>query len=240
MTRNKGNRLWQSGIVGMGLALGTGGVGCEVAPDEDGVADEAAQAVAAQAGGAHSCDLPDPYEKNNKPNHSTPLAYTSTYSWEDSVWDHETGDIVEVTQFYASIYGAQASLCRKDEDWYRVTTSGLGSEYGTNNVYFHVRAMAAGASWCSPTGDPEVDEGADLYDPPAGPGSTLTVEVYNATTLDLLGSGTSAVGRVWLNLGGPNLGQDVLLRFRGPKQATYGYIFHAWAQSFDGEDECEL
>jgi hypothetical protein len=239
MTMNDGRWIWQLVVVGMGIALGAGSVGCGVAPGEQEGAAEAAQVLAEQAGGAHSCDQLDPYEKNDKANRSTALAYTSTYSWEDTVWDHETGDVVEVTQFYATIYGTQANLCHKDEDWYHVTTSGLGSEYGTNNVYFHLRAMAAGASWCSATGDPELDEEIGLYDPPAGPENTLTVEVYNATTLDLLGSGTSTVGRVWLDLGGPNLGQDVLLRFLGPKQANYGYVFHAWAQSFDGEDECE-
>jgi hypothetical protein len=190
-----------------------------------------------------ACTLNDPHETNDAVADATALTLGSVYYAPGDCWDEEVcnndGSACWLQQFcdqaigYASTQ-ADAALCNGDEDWYFVPTEALPFDVG----YVRFRAFAAGASYC-----PFHDYGdGDTYgyDPPSAPENTLTVEVYNASTLALVASSTSTIGRVWMDLGGPeNLSHDLYFRFLGPQQAQYTYNFSIGPQTDWFEDECE-
>jgi len=193
-----------------------------------------------KVGVVSGCDQ-DAWEKNDKSEDASELAYhgiwdsdPECYDWEwcDDTGCHTETYCAEYSSAHTSVDGA--TICKNDEDWYFLPTASLPFTVG----YLGLRAMAAGASHC-----PFYDYGdGDSwgYDPPAGPENTLTVEVYNAQTLALVATSTSPIGRVWMNLGNPaNLSHDLYIRFRGPKEAEYSYRFSLSPQTDWFEDECE-
>ena len=194
-------------------------------------------------GGGHgTCNQNDPWEKNNKRATASTLGYQYIWDSEPECWDwewcdengcHTETECYEASSAYTSV--DNATICKKDEDWYFLPTASLPFPVS----YLRLRAFAAGASYC-PFYDYGNGEGTYGYDPPAAPENTLTVEVYSAQTLALVASSTSPIGRVWMDLGNTaNLSNDLYFRFRGPKEANYSYHFSLGPQTDWFEDECE-
>ncbi|WP_437934623.1 hypothetical protein [Sorangium sp. So ce341] len=117
-------------------------------------------------------------------------------------------------------------LCSGDEDWYLLDTT-----IGLEEVDWSLRVLAAGAELCGAA--------CEEYTPPPGPENTVIVEVYSAATMELIESGQSDHGRVWLDGGGPDAANDLLLRVYGPPEAAYPYDITFAAGSDVGGDECE-
>ncbi|WP_437290542.1 hypothetical protein [Sorangium sp. So ce406] len=161
------------------------------------------------SGGASNCE-DDVYEWNDVPTSAAPLAYTAGGSGSLDAWFSRMDFM----------------LCQGDEDWYLLDTS-LGYE----EFYWRLRVLAAGAELCGAS--------CEQYTPPSRPDNTVIVEVYSAATMDLIGAGQSDHGRVWLDGGGLDSANDLLLRIYGPPEATYPYDITFIAKSYDGEDECE-
>lgn len=125
----------------------------------------------------------------------------------------------------------QQFLCRGDEDWFSVRTSYGDSIVRPSAILFSLRLQAAGAGLCGGAcGD---------FVPEAAPENTVTVEVYNAKTMELVASDTDSQGRVWIDAFGPEFAQDVLIRVRGPQEAEYPYRLYVMVRSGYYEDECE-
>jgi hypothetical protein len=207
------------------LAIAGGAAACAVSPDEpqgmDGVGRTPLGETASpppQAEAVGLCNQGDPHEKNDQASDATDLTYASTYDG------------------YSRTPNVSASICKNDEDWYHIPTADL--PYTVRWV--PIRVIAAGASFCPEFtwGD---DEGTytEGYDPPAGPENTVQVDVYNAATLQLVGSKQSNIGRVFLDIWGGPLNDDLYLRIHGPKEAQYGYWFNVRVQDDAFEDECE-
>ena len=192
--------------------------------------------------GVGMCNQADPNEHNDHAGDSTDVPYVSVSYNPPECWEGEMCDETSCwTEQYCEGYGSawtgsvEGTICKNDEDWFLLPTESL--PFDVSLVL--LRAMAAGASYC-----PFTDYGEPHgYDPPASPDNTLQVEVYNATTLELVGSSSSSIGRVWMNLedldGVGNLNHDLYLRFRGPKEAKYSYHFSLSAYNGGSEDECE-
>ena len=187
------------------------------------------------------CNQADLNEDNDEVGDSTSLSYASVWDNPPECWEWENCDETscwpeqECDEYSSAWTGmVQGTICKNDEDWFLLQTASLPFTV----AYVGLRAMAAGASHC-----PFYDYGdgdTSGYDPPESPENTLKVEVYKATTLELVASSTSSVGRVWMNLGGAdNLSHDLYLRFRGPEEAKYSYHFSVSPQTDWFEDECE-
>ncbi|WP_437794280.1 hypothetical protein [Sorangium sp. So ce693] len=167
--------------------------------------------AATGSGGASVC-ADDAYEANDASTSAAPLAYDHTDdSLGPSAWFSKLGLV----------------LCQGNEDWYLLDTTSLGIE----EVNWSLRVLASGAGLCG--------EGCEQYTPPPGPENTLIVEVYSAATMELLGAEESDHGRVWLDGGGADSANDLLLRVYGPPEANYPYDMSFVAKSYEGEDECE-
>ncbi|XYH94997.1 hypothetical protein ACMHYB_45405 [Sorangium sp. So ce1128] len=167
--------------------------------------------AATGSGGASVC-ADDAYEANDASTSAAPLAY-----------DH-TDDSLGPSAWFSKI---DFVLCQGNEDWYLLDTTSLGIE----EVNWSLRVLASGAELCG--------AGCEQYTPPSGPGNTLIVEVYSAATMELLGAEESDHGRVWLDGGGTDSANDLLLRIYGPPEANYPYDMSFVAKSYEGEDECE-
>ncbi|WP_437525337.1 hypothetical protein WME79_38080 [Sorangium sp. So ce726] len=167
--------------------------------------------AATGSGGASVC-ADDAYEANDASTSAAPLAY-----------DH-TDDSLGSSAWFSKI---DLVLCQGNEDWYLLDTTSLGIE----EVNWSLRVLASGAGLCG--------AGCEQYTPPPGPENTLIVEVYSAATMELLGAEESDHGRVWLDGGGADSANDLLLRIYGPPEASYPYDMSFVAKSYEGEDECE-
>ncbi|WP_437587732.1 hypothetical protein [Sorangium sp. So ce1000] len=163
------------------------------------------------SGGASVC-ADDAYEANDASTSAAPLAY-----------DH-TDDSLGPSAWFSKI---DLFLCQGNEDWYLIDTASLGIA----EVNWSLRVLASGAGVCGAV--------CEQYTPPAGPENTLFVEVYSAATMELLGAEESDHGRVWLDGGGADSADDLLLRIYGPPEASYPYDMSFIAKSYEGEDECE-
>jgi hypothetical protein len=194
-------------------AGGSGGAGAGggAATSGAGGAGGAATSGAGGAGGGSVCSTDDANEENDSAGAATVLM--------------PAGDTTP-GQLYLSVWRDNLFLCAGDEDWFAIQTA-----YGDSTVLFSIRLVAAGAGVCG--------AGCDEYVPPAGPENTVTAEVYNASTMALVASQTSAEGRVWIDAFGPEFAENVLVRIYGPPVATYGYQFYSMVRSGYYEDECE-
>jgi hypothetical protein len=205
-----------SGGIGTGGTggMGTGGAGGIGTGGTGGVGTGGAGGIGTggAGGGVVSCSNDDAYEDND-------TAVTAAA-------------VMQATQimgwFQTSAWLDDLFLCNGDHDWYAIETA-----FGQAETHWHLRVLAAGAGHC---GDPVW---CGDYVPPPGPANTIYVEVYNATTMTLLDSGTDPSGLVWLDGNGPNAAQNLLIHIYGPAQAVYPYKLHFWAVDYDGEDECE-
>jgi hypothetical protein len=203
---------------------------CSVSSTPEDIEDVGSESLA--AGGVGVCNQADPYEKNNKRSKATELAYNGIYfepADPEYSWSEDIGSAYTIVS---------ASICKKDQDWYFVSTSDLPYTPG----WLSIRAQAAGASHCAMM---EVsEEGGETYtvgyDPPAGPQNTIQIDVYSAGTLQLLASAQSNIGRIFLDTYNGPLDQDLYLRVHGPKEAHYGYNLSVVVQTDAFEDECEL
>ncbi|MDI3288488.1 hypothetical protein [Polyangium sp. 15x6] len=201
---------------------------CSVSPTPEDI--EGVGSDALVAGGVGVCNQADPFEKNNKQSSATGLAYSYVYfepADPDYWWSVDTGGA------YTS---ASASICKRDQDWYFVSTSDLPYTPG----WLSIRAQAAGASHCPMYVYEEEGETYTWgYDPPAGPENTIQIDVYSAGTLQLVASAQSNIGRIFLDTYNGPLDQDLYLRVHGPKEAHYGYSLSVAVQTDAFEDECE-
>ncbi|MDI1447929.1 hypothetical protein [Polyangium sp. 6x1] len=194
---------------------------CSVSPAPEDIEGVGSDALVAGWGGVGVCNQADPYEKNNRLWSATELAYYDVYA--GSGWG-------------AAYTSATAFICKKDQDWYFMSTSDLPFMPG----WLSIRAQAAGASYC-PVYEYEEDGVTYTwgYDPPAGPESTIQIDVYSAGTLQLVASAQSNIGRIFLDTYDGPMEQDLYLRVRGPKEAYYGYNLSVRVQTHAFEDECE-
>ncbi|WP_437974397.1 hypothetical protein WMF11_38810 [Sorangium sp. So ce295] len=200
-----------SGSGGSGATSGSGGSGATSGGGGSGTGGAGVGGAATGGGGEPVC-ADDAYEANDASASAAPLAY-----------DH-TDDSLGPSAWFSKI---DFVLCQGDEDWYLLDTTSLGIE----EVNWSLRVLASGAGLCG--------SGCEQYTPPPGPENTLIVEVYSAATMELLGAEESDHGRVWLDGGGADSANDLLLRVYGPPEASYPYDMSFVAKSYEGEDECE-
>lgn len=123
-----------------------------------------------------------------------------------------------------------------NEDWYRIEASQVTFEDSVDfegEAAIRLRFRAKNAGLC-----PDVD-GCDDVRLPDGPENTVTVEVYRASTMELLTSQTSTFG--FLRIDGYNeyFVEDLLVRVAGPAQALYDYRMTIYMDTTHSEDECE-
>jgi hypothetical protein len=149
-------------------------------------------------------------------------------SWESNDDSHRASRVDWGSSGYDSAWvSLNASLCSEESDWYRFPVGQLQYEYYA--LYLDVIVM--GSSWC----------GQGCEDPflPAAPENTVTVEVYDAQSLTLLRTQTSAQGRVRIRGSGEAYSRDLLVHIHGPQEAVYDYDLYTEIRGYEGEDECE-
>jgi hypothetical protein len=128
-----------------------------------------------------------------------------------------------------------ACLSGDNEDWYKIASSQIDWEGdgGGEGIHMQIRFFARNTGYCEGVA---ICSGEQL---PDAPETTVSVELYNAATMQLLSSGTSAFGVVRVNGGGRIFAQDFLVRVHGPPEALYDYGLSITLTTIDGEDECE-
>ena len=138
----------------------------------------------------------------------------------DTPWDNTSEDDAHVH--------IDAHLCPGESDWYRLPVIDLEFDY----YALHLDGIAVGSSWCGPDcGEPWLPEAAE---------NGMTVEVYDAETLELLKAHTSESGRTYIYGYGDDYSDDLLIHLVGPTvEATYDYDLYLNLRGYDGEDECE-
>lgn len=126
-------------------------------------------------------------------------------------------------------------LCSGDEDWFLLDTASLN----LMDPVFSLEARAKGSA--VPPCVCGCDDGV-CYKPwaMAGPQNTITVEIYNAATNELLATGTEPHGNVEIGAYGPALSQGLLVHVKGPAAAQYPYQLWISIYENNGEEaECE-
>ncbi|EYF02675.1 Hypothetical protein CAP_6565 [Chondromyces apiculatus DSM 436] len=201
-----------------GASPGSGGNGGET-PGVGGSGGETPGAGGAggAGGGASACANDDMYEDNDVAMTATPVPVPPPDPGNPDWFVDASVD---------------AYKCSSDDDWYFVKTSFsvMGND-PPDTRYWTLVLQAAGAGSCGASCDDVV--------PPAGPQSTVTVEVYDATSMALLGTETSDVGLVRIEGYGAAFANDVVFRVSGPPEAVYEYEFRTTVRSDAFEDECE-
>ncbi len=120
-----------------------------------------------------------------------------------------------------------ACLWSDEDDWYHVSVDTL--EY---DVYvLQVDVVIPGTSWCP---------GCSGLELPDAPENAVTVEVFDAETLQLLVTQTVQDGRINVGGAGDAFSSNLLIHVFGPTPAaTYSYELTVEIHGFMGEDECE-
>ncbi len=119
-------------------------------------------------------------------------------------------------------------LCSDEDDWYYVSADMLEFDMYT----LELNALVEGTSWCG--------AGCDDAWLPDAPENTISIEVFDAATLQVLGSKTAEDGRVYLDGWGDAFSHDLLIHVFGPTPAaTYPYELFIQIHGYEGEDECE-
>ncbi|NVB39983.1 hypothetical protein G6O69_19215 [Pseudenhygromyxa sp. WMMC2535] len=130
-------------------------------------------------------------------------------------------------ELYASL---EASLC-EEEDWYFLDVSSTDFESDPEDRAFYVDIIVEGSSWCGVWCEqPEL---------PVAVENTVSVEVYDAESMQLLVAQTAENGRVNVDKTGAAYDNDLLVRVYGPAVVNYNYKLTLSVREQDGEDECE-
>jgi hypothetical protein len=146
------------------------------------------------------------------------------------MWSNPNGPFVSLNPY-------PGYLCAGDADYYLLDTMSLGIMDPVLSLYG--RAKGSHLDGCNCDGCGEGVCAPRTY-PPPGPQSTLTIEVYNATTLELLAVQTSELGEVEIGAYGTKLNQNLLIKVYGPAAAQYPYTFGlSFYENWGEEGECE-
>ncbi|EDM78188.1 hypothetical protein PPSIR1_00605 [Plesiocystis pacifica SIR-1] len=124
----------------------------------------------------------------------------------------------------------EATLC-EDEDWYAFDLDVNMLDGDPSNFALFLDIIVQGSSWCG--------SGCEEPELPAAEENTISIELYEASTMNLLVAQTSQKGRINVDKSGAVYGQDLILRVYGPAVVNYLYDV-SFNVRFDAvEDECE-
>ena len=161
------------------------------------------------------CDENDEWEDNDLPETA------ALFEWNGGPYGGVSKDIPD------------AFLCAEEDDWYRFNISDVEFIFDDGEYYnLHLDAIVEGSSWCG--------ENCEQPFLPADPQNTISVEVLDAETLELLDSSVNDQGRIDLEGYGDAYSHDLLVHVFGPTaEATFSYRLSFELRPYDGEDECE-
>ncbi|WP_179955502.1 hypothetical protein [Chondromyces crocatus] len=202
---------------GVGAAGGTSGEG-----GGTGGAGGGAGGAGGGAGGATAC-VDDEYEDNDVAMTATQVPMELPVEGDPDWYGEDLWYVWNEISAYK---------CSGDDDWYFIKTSfDTPADDPPETRYWSLVLRVAGAGSCGAS--------CEDYVPPAGPEHTVTVDVFNATTMAPLTTRTSDEGLIRLWGYGADFANDVLIRVSGPPEAVYPYDFTTTARSDAFEDECE-
>lgn len=148
----------------------------------------------------------------------------------------EPSGIYDNPAWVAGSWELDACLGQANQDWYRIESSQIPFETDENfrgTATMHLDLEIDGASVC------RWNDGCDVAPVPAIPENTVRVDVYRASTMELVVSETDAAGVIELHTSDEAFADDLLIRVFGPAEALYRYRLHVSIDVLGSEDECE-
>ncbi len=126
-----------------------------------------------------------------------------------------------------------ADMCSGEDDWYYLPVGAIGLDPEVvGSPYLHINSWIESVSFC--------DGACGLMEVPSGPEVAMTIEVFDAETLQLRATNTVMAGGVEMFDTDPIYAKDLLIHVFGPTpEATYDYYLSVEIDLWNDCCDCE-